>query len=83
MFDQCTIYRLFAFFTVPIIHLVYPPKFLYKNCSILSWDACKSQEKLKTMYYGIMKTVNTFKTVLDLRQNDSLVIILDTSSLAF
>ena len=59
----------FAFFTDPIIHLVYPPKFLPKNCFNLSWDACKSQEKLKTMlmetfwgenemYYGIVKTVN-------------------------
>ena len=54
---------IFAFLTVPIIHLVYPPSFLHNNCFNLSWDACKSQEKYKNNAY-----VKLFDVLLD-REN--------------
>ena len=36
--------------TSPIIHFVCPPKFCISIVFGFSWDDCKSQEKLKTMF---------------------------------
>ena len=64
-------FSLLHYFHIPIIHLVYPPKFCRSIVFKFSWEDCKSQEKLETMlmqnfwrlnkmYYGNVKVATSF-----------------------